>query len=408
MLAAVAVLTEIAEELARLRESGMLRAAFRLCQERHAPLSSYPDVEEVISACRVLENDYEAKDEVVRALCLEVSGAPEVSEGTQGSQVAGLLLVWLFLPGLRLAAWRFSAAYELVNPEDIADIEAELVAGFWEAVGAVGPETRRVCGHLVIGARRRAWQALREAVGYQTQIEWQLEALSELEGPRTHAADFRGPEDVLREAFRARILSEIELILIDQTRLEGASVVEVGRRLGLKAQAAYKRRSRAEARLGAWLQRKSPPNPAFYVQTSPQKCFEECRTCGAEPPRWAVAETRKGGENPVELRPADRPFLPHRRERAMKSLRDGAAVLAAEAGMEQIVGILDSLRNALVAVLSALAMVMLTYAGIRYLIAGGDPIGIEKAKGAARSAFVGFALALLAPVLVGIVKQIIG
>ncbi len=84
------------------------------------------------------------------------------------------------------------------------------------------------------------------------------------------------------------------------------------------------------------------------------------------------------------------------------------AVLALDPGMERIVGILDGIRNALVAVLAALAIAALTYAGVRYVIAGGDPSGVEKAKGAAKSALVGLGLALLAPVVVAIVKGIIG
>lgn len=78
------------------------------------------------------------------------------------------------------------------------------------------------------------------------------------------------------------------------------------------------------------------------------------------------------------------------------------------AGLAEVVAILEAVRNALVAVLTALAIAALTYAGIRYLIAAGDPGGIEKAKTAAKSAVVGLGLALLAPVLVAIVKGLIG
>lgn len=78
------------------------------------------------------------------------------------------------------------------------------------------------------------------------------------------------------------------------------------------------------------------------------------------------------------------------------------------AGLAEVVSILEAVRNALVAVLTALAIAALTYAGIRYLIAAGDPGGIEKAKTAAKSAVVGLGLALLAPVLVAIVKGLIG
>lgn len=85
-----------------------------------------------------------------------------------------------------------------------------------------------------------------------------------------------------------------------------------------------------------------------------------------------------------------------------------AMLLAAEAGMEPIVRMLDGLRNALVAVLVTLSVVALTYAGVRYVIAGGDATGVERAKGAAKSAVLGLVLALLAPVIVSIVKRIVG
>jgi Type IV secretion system pilin len=84
------------------------------------------------------------------------------------------------------------------------------------------------------------------------------------------------------------------------------------------------------------------------------------------------------------------------------------SLLAADPGMDRIVSILDGLRNALVALLVTLSVVALTYAGVRYVIAGGDITGVEKAKGAAKSAVIGLALALLAPVVVAIVKRIIG
>jgi len=85
----------------------------------------------------------------------------------------------------------------------------------------------------------------------------------------------------------------------------------------------------------------------------------------------------------------------------------GDVVIVAQ-GMEKIVSILDGLRNALVAVLVTLSVVALTYAGVRYVIAGGDTHGVERAKSAAKSAIVGLSLALLAPVVVAIVKKIVG
>lgn len=82
--------------------------------------------------------------------------------------------------------------------------------------------------------------------------------------------------------------------------------------------------------------------------------------------------------------------------------------LAAEPGMSDIIRILDAVRTLLVGILFALSVAALTYAGVRYVVSAGDPMSIEKAKGAVKSALVGFALALLAPVLIGITKHILG
>lgn len=84
-----------------------------------------------------------------------------------------------------------------------------------------------------------------------------------------------------------------------------------------------------------------------------------------------------------------------------------ATVAAADPGMQDIVRILDGVRNLMVGLLIGLAVAALTYAGVRYVISGGDPMSIEKAKSAVKSAIVGFGIALLAPVLIGLVKHIL-
>lgn len=71
-------------------------------------------------------------------------------------------------------------------------------------------------------------------------------------------------------------------------------------------------------------------------------------------------------------------------------------------------GVIDSLRVWLVGLLAALATLFLTIGGVRYMIAGGDPGQVERAKGALRAAAAGYALAALAPVLVSILRSIVG
>lgn len=67
-----------------------------------------------------------------------------------------------------------------------------------------------------------------------------------------------------------------------------------------------------------------------------------------------------------------------------------------------------NIRNWLVGILASLATVFLTIGGVRYLMAGGDPGEVEKAKQAFKSAGWGYGLAALAPVIVEILKGIVG
>ncbi len=62
----------------------------------------------------------------------------------------------------------------------------------------------------------------------------------------------------------------------------------------------------------------------------------------------------------------------------------------------------------LVGILAGLATLMLTVGGVRYLMAGGDPAEVAKAKIALRSAAIGYGLAVLAPVIVTILKSLTG
>ena len=62
----------------------------------------------------------------------------------------------------------------------------------------------------------------------------------------------------------------------------------------------------------------------------------------------------------------------------------------------------------IVGILAGLATLFLTLGGVRYLMAGGDPAEVEKAKTALRSAGIGYALAILAPVIVTVLKSLVG
>ena len=83
---------------------------------------------------------------------------------------------------------------------------------------------------------------------------------------------------------------------------------------------------------------------------------------------------------------------------------DATAVVA----VNDIKTVITNATGWLMAILATVATFFLTVGGVRYVLAGGDPGEIEKAKSAFKSAGLGFALAALAPVVVGILKTILG
>lgn len=88
-----------------------------------------------------------------------------------------------------------------------------------------------------------------------------------------------------------------------------------------------------------------------------------------------------------------------------------AAVPASAAGSTPdaaLSSVIDNLRNWVVGLLAALATLFLTVGGVRYMLAGGDPSQVERAKSALRSAAVGYAFAAMAPMLIGILRSVVG
>ena len=86
--------------------------------------------------------------------------------------------------------------------------------------------------------------------------------------------------------------------------------------------------------------------------------------------------------------------------------------LAAAAGhvlaVDSIAQVIANARNWVIGILAGLATLFLTIGGARYVLAGGDPAEVERAKAAFRSAGIGYALALLAPVIVAVLRSLVG
>ena len=70
--------------------------------------------------------------------------------------------------------------------------------------------------------------------------------------------------------------------------------------------------------------------------------------------------------------------------------------------------VISNATSWIVGILVGLATLFLTLGGALYLMAGGDPGQVERAKTALKSALLGYALAVLAPVLLSILRGILG
>ena len=92
---------------------------------------------------------------------------------------------------------------------------------------------------------------------------------------------------------------------------------------------------------------------------------------------------------------------------AVLLLGDGSAAHAAQPGAvlaaDSIQAVVNNIRTWLVAILAAVATLFLTIGGLRLMWANGDPGEAEKGKAALKSAAIGYALALLSPLIVTVV-----
>ena len=89
---------------------------------------------------------------------------------------------------------------------------------------------------------------------------------------------------------------------------------------------------------------------------------------------------------------------------ALALLGAAAPALAAD----DIPTVINNLQTWLIGILAGLATLFLVIGGVRYVISGGNPGEVEKAKTAFRSAGIGYCLAILAPVVITILKSIVG
>jgi hypothetical protein len=86
----------------------------------------------------------------------------------------------------------------------------------------------------------------------------------------------------------------------------------------------------------------------------------------------------------------------------------GLAEPPAPPAPKSLPAVIHDLQTWVMGILAAVATLYLVLAGVYYATAGGDPTAVERAKAALKSALVGYALAVLAPVLLQVVRGIVG
>ena len=86
----------------------------------------------------------------------------------------------------------------------------------------------------------------------------------------------------------------------------------------------------------------------------------------------------------------------------------GTAAVLAAAAPKTLGQVIANLEVWVMGILGALATLFLVLAGVYWVTAGGDPAQVDKAKQALKNALVGYALAVLAPLLLEVVQGIVG
>ncbi|MEV5767474.1 pilin [Micromonospora sp. NPDC052213] len=89
-------------------------------------------------------------------------------------------------------------------------------------------------------------------------------------------------------------------------------------------------------------------------------------------------------------------------------LSDLAATAPPMAAPKSINDVIAGITGWIMGIIAVVATMFLVVGGLRYMAAGGDPAQVEQAKGNFKSALIGYALAVLAPVILQVLQGILG
>lgn len=159
----------------------------------------------------------------------------------RGAWVIGLAGV--LLPGLRRVAGRLARDF----PGETADIDAEVLGGFLEALNGLEPSGEHLASRLL-------WPAYRHARRLRmVEVEQTLRRIPETAAAHVPARPWGHPDFVLARAVKAGAITAAEAELIAATRLEGVDLVSFALAEECSIDVIRHRRHRAERRLVKFL-----------------------------------------------------------------------------------------------------------------------------------------------------------
>ena len=183
-----------------------------------------------------------------------------------GPDAAAYRLLAVGLAGLGLGGWR--RRIPVVAAQDVPDVHADLVVGFFTRLATIDTGRGNIAGRLVdsaIGyaaARHRRHHARPRPVdaSWWSGTAWAGRDTGLQASLHTAAA---------RLARSGRRLHPRDLELVAATRIDGRPLADVAADLGLSVDAAYKRRQRAEHRLATVLRPSLAPPAAPAAPAGP-------------------------------------------------------------------------------------------------------------------------------------------
>lgn len=245
------ILAAIEDAFGVHRDAGALERAFGRWALDGGPLGGFGCLDGALAACRDPMRPASVKNTILGRLCMLAC---------EDDEDAKIVLTWLMLPGLLRLRSTFPRALAGLGAEEI---DAVLLAGFWQGVAAATHGQTGVAARLLNASRHAT------AVFLRQHIDWTVRAdlAAELPEPSRDApedpvfeltANILEPTacDVLRRALREGVVSALQADLLLADSDTRRSVAE---KWGLTAEQARCRRNRAVARLTRWVAEQSQP-----------------------------------------------------------------------------------------------------------------------------------------------------